>query len=93
MNAIIEISGDYPGLRITTSNIITNSNGVVVGVLGGRYYLTTDAGEEIPLYLKMAIFNSKRPGMVGVILTTLESMIDLISPDFDTVVGNIKVQP
>ncbi|MEW6027858.1 MAG: hypothetical protein ACOYZ8_05820 [Chloroflexota bacterium] len=89
----LETNGAYPGLRITTSNIITNPNGVVIGVLGGRYFVTTDAGEEIPLYLEMAIFNSKQPGMVGVILVTLESMLDPVAPDFDAMVGNIKVHP
>jgi hypothetical protein len=87
----LEMLPEMPGLRVVSSNIVMNGNGVPVIVIGANWTAKDDSGELIPLYINMLIFKPTDNSTIRVVMTSRKEHRDVIGPDVDEMVQSIKL--
>jgi hypothetical protein len=86
----LEMSQVFPGLRVVSSNVVTNGNGVPVMVIGANWTYQATDGTMIPLYLNFIYFKPTDNSTVRLTVTSPKEARDVVGPDVDAIVQSIK---
>jgi len=86
----LEMSQAMPGLRVVSSNVVTNGNGVPVIVIGANWTTIAADGTITPLFINMLIFKPTDNSSARLVVTSYKEVRDAIGPDVDTMVQSIK---
>jgi hypothetical protein len=86
----LEMSKAMPGLRVVSSNVVTNGNGVPVIVIGANWTSQAADGTMLPLYINVLMFKPTDNSTARLVLTSDKEHRDVISPDVDAIVQSIK---
>jgi hypothetical protein len=86
----LEMSQTMPGLRVVSSNVVTNGNGVPVIVIGANWTATGADGVMTPLYINVLMFKPTDNSTARLVVTSPKEARDVISPDIDAMVQSIK---
>jgi hypothetical protein len=86
----LEMSKDMPGLRVVSSNVVTNGNGVPVIVIGANWTATGADGVMTPLYINMLFFKPTDNSTARLVVTSPKEARAVIGSDIDAMVQSIK---
>jgi hypothetical protein len=86
----LEMTPALPGLRVVSSNIVTNGNNVPVIVIGANWTYDDGNGNLIPLYLNVFFFKPTENGTVRIVMSTDKEQRGVIEPDVEKMVQSIK---
>ncbi|MBC7877487.1 MAG: hypothetical protein H7Y59_09985 [Anaerolineales bacterium] len=80
------------GLKILSSEISTISDGIPVGVIESSYIMKNSSNEDVAVFQRHIIFNT-RTGAMTVTVSTLEEAKDAAFSAFDAILETIKIAP
>lgn len=86
----LEMGQDLPGVRVVSSNIVMNENGVPVMVIGANWTYETSDGTMVPFYLNFIFFKPTDNSTIRIVMSSLKDYRDSTSPDVDAIVQSIK---
>jgi hypothetical protein len=86
----LEMSQAMPGLRVVSSNVVTNGNGVPVIVIGANWTAIGADGSMTPLYINMLIFKPTDNSTARLVVTSPKEARAVIGPDIEPMVQSIK---
>lgn len=86
----LEMSQAMPGLRVVSSNVVTNGNGVPVIVIGANWTAIGADGTMTPLYINELIFKPTDNSTAHLVVTSPKDGRSVISADIDAMVQSIK---
>lgn len=87
----LESSGALPGLRVRTSVISENRNGVSMMVIKGRFGLPDGQGGSIPLIATLIFFKPTPTSIVRMTFTFMQDFEAQIEPDVDAMIESIRL--
>lgn len=87
----LESSGALPGLRVTTSAINENANGVSVMVIQGRFALSDGQGGSIPFIATLVFFKPTPESVARITFTIMQDFDAQISPDVSAMIESIRL--
>jgi len=86
----LEMSQDLPGMRVVSSNVVINENGVPVMVIGANYTIEASDGTMVLLYLNFIYFKPTENSTARLLISSNKEFRDIIGPDVDAMVQSIK---
>ena len=87
----LEMGQALPGVRVVSSNVLTNENGVPVMVIGANWTYEASDGTMIPFYLNFMFFKPTDNSTVRIVMSSLKDYRDSTSPDVEAIVQSIKL--
>jgi hypothetical protein len=79
-----------PGLRVVSSNVVTNGNGVPVIVIGANWTAIGADGTMNPLFINVILFKPTDNSTARLVVTSPKEARDITGPDVDAIVQSIK---
>lgn len=87
----LESSGALPGLRVRTSVIEENRNGVSVMVIKGRFALPDGQGGSIPFTATLLFFKPTPASVARITFTYMQDFEAQIEPDVKAMIASIRL--
>lgn len=88
----LESSGALPGLRVRTSVIEENRNGVSVMVIKGRFGISDGQGGSIPFIATLVFFKPTPTSVVRITFTFMQDFEAQIEPDVNAMIESIRLR-
>lgn len=87
----LESSGALPGLRVRTSSIEENQNGVPVMVIKGRFGLPDGQGGSVPFTAILVFFKPTPESITRITFTFMQDFETQIEPDVHAIIASIRL--
>lgn len=87
----LEASGGLPGLRVRTSIVEENRNGVSMMVIKGRFGFSDGQGGSVPFIATLVFFKPTPTSVVRITLTFMQDFEAQIEPDVNSMLESIRL--
>jgi hypothetical protein len=87
----LEASGGLPGLRVRTSVIEQNPNGVSLMVIKGRFGFSDGQGGSVPFIATLVFFKPTPTSVVRITFTFMQDFEAQIEPDVNSMLQSIRL--